>query len=485
MSRLVPIFLILAVLAPATAEAQRPSKNLWINTAELELGRAIKSARADERDRLFARAMENARLAVEKDAGNSRSWFVLGRVNAALGNFAAADSAFDKAVQMWPEYAKETDEERLRAYAEAFRAGSTALQGGDIGAAVTQLEGARAIYDKHPVALLNLAIAYSRQNQRDKVIDVYQEALKILRDPAAKAAVKPEEAQQWAQWEQDVVRDLAQSLALAERNEEAAKAYEAYLTTHPDDVTMRSNLAVVYNRMGKSAEAARVYSDLLNRDLSADDFLTVGMGLRRAQQLPQATTAFEKSIAKNPNQQEAYYNLAYSVWETIQPLEEKLAAASAADKTTLSNQLRPQYEKMIQAANKAREFDPANRNLFALLQNGYRGLATVTTPVAKSNEIRTKIPPLMTQYEALPFQVAGVAAEVADKKVTISGSLFNVKVPKGQPMKLKVSVLSPAGAELGSKEISVAAPEAEGEAEFTAAIDIPGESRGWKYVLIP
>jgi tetratricopeptide (TPR) repeat protein len=380
---------------------------------------------------------------------------------------------------------KETDEERLRAYAEAFRSGSAALQGGDVATAVTKLEGARAIYSKHPVALLNLAIAYSRQNERDKVIDVYQEALKILQDPAAKAGVKAEEAQQWAQWEQDVVRDLAQSLAFANRNEEAAKAYETYLTTHPDDVTMRSNLAVVYSRMGKSAEATRVYADLLNRDLSADEFLSVGMGLRRAQQLDQATTAFEKSIAKNPNQQEAHYNLAYSVWETIQPLEDKLATASAADKTALSNQLRPLYEKMIQASAKAREFDPANRNVFALLQNAYRGLATVTTPVAKANEIRTKIPPLMTEYEALPFQVAGVTADVQGKKVTISGSLFNVKTPKGQPMKLKVSVLSPTGAELAAKDVSVAAPDAEGEAEFTAEFDITGEYGGWKYVLVP
>ncbi len=484
MSRVGRILLILAVLAPAQAMAQRPSKNLWINTAELELGRAIKSARADEQQQLFARAMENAKLAVEKDAGNSRSWFVLGRVHAALGNLAAADSAFDKAEQMWPEYVKETDEERLRAYAEAFRTGSAALQAGDMAAAVTKLEGARSIYSKHPVALLNLAIAYSRQNERDKAIDVYQEALKILRDPAAKATIKPEEATQWGQWEEDVSRDLAQALAFANRNEEAVKAYEAYLATHPENVTMRSNLAVVYSRMGKHEEAAKVYSDLLGRDLSAVEFLSVGMGLRRAQQLDAATKAFEQSITKNPNQQEAYYNLAYSLWETIQPLEDRLATANAADKTTMSNQLRPLYEKMLQAAGKAREFDPANRNVFALLQNAYRGLATITTPVAKANEIRLKIPPLMTEYEALPFQVAEITPELTDKKLKISGTMVNVKTPKGQPMKIKLSVLSPTGAELASKEVSVAAPDPEGDAQFSAEFDLTGEYGGWKYTLI-
>lgn len=484
MSRVGRIFLILAVLAPAQAMAQRPSKNLWINTAELELGRAIKSARPDEQGKLFVRAMEAARQAVEKDGDNSRSWFVLGRVHAAMGNLAAADSAFDKAEQMWPEYVKETDEERLRAYAEAFRVGSTALQGNDMATAISRLEAARAIYSKHPVALLNLAIAYSRQNERDKAIEVYQEALKILRDPAAKAAIKPEEAKQWAQWEEDVVRDLAQALAFANRNEEAVQAYEAYLATHPEDVTMRSNLAVVYSRMGKREEAAKVYSDLIDRDLSADEFLSVGIGLRRAQQLDAATRAFEKSIAKNPNQQEAYYNLAYSLWETVQPLEDKLATANATDKATMSNQLRPLYEKMIAAALKAREFDPANRNVFALLQNGYRGLAGVTTPAAKANEIRLKMPPLMTEYEALPFQVAEVVPELEDKKLKVTGTLVNVKVPKGQPMKIMLTVLSPTGAELASKEVSVAAPDAEGDVQFTTEFDLTGEYGGWKYKLV-
>jgi tetratricopeptide (TPR) repeat protein len=484
MSRVGRIFLILAVLAPATAVAQRPSKNLWINTAELELGRAVKNARPEEQAKLFERAMENARMAVEKDADTSRSWFVLGRVQAAMGNLAAADSAFDKAEQMWPEYVKETDDERLRAYAEAFRTGSAALQANDLATAVTKLEGARAIYSKHPVALLNLAIAYSRQNEREKAIGAFQDALKILRDPAAKGAIKPEEAKQWAQWEEDVSRDLAQALAFANRNEEAVQAYEAYLATHPENVTMRSNLAVVYSRMGKTAEAAKVYNDLLNQDLSADEFLSVGMGLRRAQQLDQATKAFEKSIAKNPNQQEAYYNLAYSVWETIQPLEDALATAKPADKTAMTNQLRPMYEKMLQAAGKAREFDPANRNVFALLQNAYRGMAAITTPVAKANEVRMKIPPLMTDYEALPFQIAGITPDVQDKKVKLTGTMVNVKTPKGQPMKIRLSVLSPAGAELATKEVSVAAPEAEADAEFTAEFDITGEYGGWKYTLV-
>lgn len=484
MRRVGKVLLILAVLAPATAMAQRPSKNLWINTAELELGRAIKSARPDEQEKLFARAMENAQLSIQKDADNPRSWFVLGRVHAALGHLAAADSAFDKAEQMWPDYVKETNDERLRAYAEAFRTGSAALQAGNLESAIPQLEGARLIYNKHPVALLNLAIAYSRQKEAEKAIGAFQDALKILRDPAAKADIKPEEAKQWAQWEEDVSRDLAQALAFANRNEEAVQAYEAYLATHPENVTMRANLAVVYSRMGKKEEATRVYNELLARDLTADEFLSVGIGLRRAEQLEQATQAFEKSIAKNPNQQEAYYNLAYSVWETIQPLEDKLAAASAAEKTALGNQLRPLYDKMITAGNKAREFDPANRNIFALVQNGYRGLATITTPAAKANEVRLKIPPLMSEYEALPFQVAAVTPEIAGKKVTLTGTLINVKVPKGQPMKLRVSILSPTGAELGTKEVSVAAPDAEGEAEFKAEFDITGEYGGWKYALV-
>jgi tetratricopeptide (TPR) repeat protein len=482
MTRVGKTLLVLAVLTPASAEAQRPGNTMHTNSAQLYLERAIATSRPEEKKKLLDQAFNAATQGVQAQANNSKTWFVLGRVYAAMGDAAGADSAFDKAETMWPEYTKETETERLRAFATASNVGVAAIQANDLATAVTAFEGASRVYNKRPTALLNLASVYTKQNEREKAIAAYRAALEILRGPG-RQGLKPEEEKQWAEWEEASSLNLAQHLAFAEKNEEAAKAYEEYLTRNPGNSLIRSNLALVYSRMGKREEAARVYRELLAQDLPADEFFRVGVGLRRAQQLDQAAAAFQKAIAKNPQQQESYFNLAYVLWETIQPLEDVRTKAKAADAPNIANQLRPLYEQLISNVLKAREFDPSNRNMIALLQRGYRGIAEITSDVKKQNEWKLKIPGLITEYEALPFEVTGITVDVQDKKVTIEGKVVNVKMTKGQPMKFRLAVVDAAGTELAAQDISVTAPDVEAEADFKAQFDVSGYA-GWKYAIV-
>jgi tetratricopeptide (TPR) repeat protein len=384
---------------------------------------------------------------------------------------------------MWPDYKKETDSERLRAFAAASNKGVLAIQQNDMAAATAALEGAAKVYDKRPTALLNLGSIYARQNKREEAITAYRAALEILRGPE-RAGLKPEEEKQWAEWEEAVSLNLAQMLAMADKNEEAVAAYEEYLKRNPNNTLVRSNLAVVYSRMGRREEAAKVYNELLSMDLSAEDFFRVGVGLRRAQQYDRAAEAFTKAIAKNPHSQESYFNLAYTLWETIQPLEEAREKATAADKTRMAAQLRPLYEGLLQNAIKSREFDPSNRNMIALMQRAYRGLADLETTVAKQNEWKLKVPPLITEYDALPFEVAGVLMTVEDKKTTVEGKIINIKTTKGQPMKIRVSLLDATGKEMAAQDISVVAPDVEAEADFKAEFTTEAPPAGWKYVVV-
>jgi tetratricopeptide (TPR) repeat protein len=483
MKRLSQILLLMSLLTPALAQAQRPSNTMHTNSAQLYLDRAVQSNQPAEKAKLFDQALNAARLGVQTAAGNSKTWFVLGSVYAAMGDAAAADSAFDKAEQLWPEYVKDTETERLRAYVNASNAGVQAIQANDLPKAIAALEGAAKVYNKRPTALLNLGSVYTRMNNRENAIVALRSALEILRGPN-RQGLKPEEEKQWAEWDEAVSLNLAQQLALADKNEEAAAAYEEYLRRNPNNNMIRSNLAVVYSRMGKREEATRVYNELLGKDLSAEDFFRVGVGLRRAQQLERAAEAFNKSIAKNPQAQEAYFNLAYVLWETIQPLEEARAKATAAQQATMATQLRPMYEQLLTSAVKSREFDPTNRNLLALMQRAYRGLADLTKDVKQANEWRLKIPPLITDYEALPFEVSDIAMTVEGKKATVEGKLINIKTTKGQPMKIKLSLLDVAGTVIGTQDVSVTAPEVEAETDFKAEFTVEGTPAGWKYSIV-
>jgi tetratricopeptide (TPR) repeat protein len=483
MSRIGKTLFILALVTPALAEAQRPSNTMHTTSALLYLNRAVQSNVPQEKAKLFDQALNAAQQGVTTAAGNSKTWFVLGSVHAAMGNAIAADSAFDKAEGLWPEYSKETEAERLRAYVNASNAGVMAIQANDMAKATAALEGAAAVYNKRPTALLNLGSIYARQNNREGAITAYRAALEILRSPA-RTGLKPEEEKQWADWEEAISLNLAQLLALAEKNEEAVTAYEDYLKRNPNNTMIKSNLAVVLSRMGRRDDAARIYRELLGADLSAEDFFRVGIGLRRAQQLDQAAEAFRKAIAKNPQSQEAYFNQAYVLWETIQPLEDARAKAPAAEKTKMAAQLKPLYEEMLVNASKSREFDPSNRNVLALMQRAYRGLADLTTDVKQANEYKLKVPPLISTYDALPFEVTGLALTTVDKKTTVEGKIINVKTTKGQPMKIKFSLLNATGAEIGSQEVSVVAPEVEAEADFKAEFTTDAPPAGWKYEIL-
>ena len=483
MLRISQTFLALALLTPALAEAQRPGNTMHTNSAQLYLGRAVETQVAAEKAKLFEQALGAATQGVQAQPGNSKTWFVLGTVYAAMGDAIGADSAFDKAEQMWPDYKKETDAERLRAFAAASNKGVLAIQQNDLAAATAALEGAAKVYDKRPTALLNLGSIHARQNKREEALAAYRGALAILRGPE-RAGLKPEEEKQWAEWEEAVSLNLAQMLAMADKNEEAVAAYEEYLKRNPNNTLVRSNLAVVYSRMGRREEAAKVYNELLSLDLSAEDFFRVGVGLRRAQQFDRAAEAFTKAIAKNPHSQESYFNLAYTLWETIQPLEEAREKAAAADKTRMAAQLRPLYEGLLKNAIKSREFDPSNRNMIALMQRGYRGLADLESTVAKQNEWKLKVPALITEYDALPFEVAGVLMTVEDKKTTVEGKMINIKTTKGQPMKIRVSLLDSTGKEIGAQDVSVIAPDVEAEADFKAEFTTEVAPAGWKYAVV-
>ncbi len=483
MRRISQTFIALAFITPALAQAQRPGNTMHTNSAQLYLNRAADTQVAAEKAKLFEQALGAATQGVQAAAGNSKTWFVLGTVYAAMGDAVGADSAFDKAEQLWPDYKKETETERLRAFAAASNKGVLAIQQNDYEAAAAALQGAAQVYDKRPTALLNLGSIYARQNKAEEAIKAYRGALEILRG-AERAGLKPEEEKQWAEWEEAVSLNLAQMLAMADKNDEAAAAYEEYLKRNPTNTLVRSNLAVVYSRMGKREEAARVYNELLGQDLSGEDFFRVGVGLRRAQQYDRAAEAFAKSIAKNPQSQESYFNLAYTLWETIQPLEEARGKATAAEQTRMAAQLKPMYEQLLQNAIKSREFDPTNRNMLALMQRAYRGLADMTKDVKQQNEYKLKIPPLLTEYEALPFEVVAITMTTEEKKTTVEGKIINIKTTKGQPMKIRVSIVDATGKELGAQDLSIVAPDVEAEADFKAEFTSDAPPAGWRYTIV-
>lgn len=479
MTRLGMMALAAVMAIPVAAQAQRPSANVQTRSTELYLANADKTQVPADKAKFLKQALDAAVKGVQNDGANSRTWFTLGVVYGRLGDAVGADSAFDRAETMWPDYKKETEQERMRAYIGAFNAGVTAIQQNKTDEAIANLEAAQRVYDHKPTAPLNLANLYARLNKPDKSAAMYRHALEIMRGPDRKGLNAADE-KQWATWEEAAAFNLAQILALSDKNEEAAKAYEDFLARDPNNITAKSNLAVVYNRMGKKAEAQKVYGELLAQDLSDDDYFAVGVGLFRGEQYVPAAEAFKKSVTKNPLFRNGYYNLAQTTYSQITPLEDQRAKAKPTEYKAIDAKLMPLYTQLIEAAEKARELDPQNRNVLALLARGYRGMADVVDAKA-AIDWKNKTLGVMTLHQNMPFEVADIELSVGNGEAKIAGNVIGVKAAAGSPAKFTVTFLGKDGKVLGTQEVNVAAPKNEDQVAFTAAIKTTEPVGGWKY----
>ena len=475
--------LLAGALFPAAASGQRrPSNNMWTRSAALYLDRAQKNQRPDEKHELLLQALEAVKEGIERDPDNPQIWFLAGRTYVQLDSLAQADAAFTKAQELYPDYEKEIDVQRRNAWVARYNAGVSALQQQDIDGAIALLEKADLIYAKMPNARLQLGSLYAGKGDYERAVAAYRGALDILRGPARQGLAE-KEAAQWRENEEIAAFNLAQLLAQLERYDEAAQAYRDFLAREPQNRQAKLNLAIVLSRLGQTDEAGEIYTEVMSQaDATADDLFAVGLGLYNGEQFARAADAFRKSVELNPHSRDALYNLAQSLYRHSMDLEEVREKASGDEQRKAATDLQSVYDELRAVSEKLRVVDPRNRNVMLLLARAYRGLADVTADDAATSEAwRAKALEVLQAQEKLSFEVGDVRM-VADKgKVTITGSVTNLTLAAGTPIRIRVIAVGKDGAEVGSQEVTVPAPEPEAKARFEAVINASGEVAGWKY----
>lgn len=481
MSRIGKLLAAALLLVPAVAQAQRPGNTVQTRSAELYLDRGERASVAEDKAKFFKQAIEVAQEGIEKQPDNAKTWFVLGKVHAAMGNATAADSAFDRAEQMWPDYVEETDPERMKAYVTAFNEGVQAIQANDNANAIKHLEAAFAVYPKKPTAVLNLGSLYARANDAEKAADAYRRALAVMRGEYRKGIAEAEE-KQWTEWEENAAFNLAQILATTQKDEEAVKAYEEYLAKYPDNNIARGNLAVVYTRMGRKDDAAKVYQDLLSRDLTDEEYFQVGVGLFRGEAYAEAAAAFRKAIEKNPAFRDAYYNLAQATYEQTMKLEDARSKAKVTEQKSYDAKLKPLLEELQMATEKVREMDPHNRNVLALLARAYRGIADVVDAKSAA-EWKNKTLKVMESHRDMPYEVTNVMLTPEEGGFKLTGNFVNLKAAEGTPKTITFTFLGKDGSVITTETVTVNTPKVEEQVEFTTTLKTDAPLGGWKYTI--
>lgn len=128
----------------------------------------------------FNTAMEQARAGIAADANNPLHYFLLGQAALGTSNYAAADSAFRRTVELCPQFAGEVNPLRERASQMVFNAGVEAFNRQDTAVALAQWAQAAQLYDAMPQAHFNQAVVYGGRNDHTRAAAAYRAALATL-----------------------------------------------------------------------------------------------------------------------------------------------------------------------------------------------------------------------------------------------------------------------------------------------------------------
>jgi tetratricopeptide (TPR) repeat protein len=475
--------LALAVLAlPATLEAQRkPSNSMHTRSAEVYLDRAKSTSREADRVELLNKALEVLRQGMEKDGENPRVWLLAGQAYARLGDAAGADSAFDRAESLYPEYTEETGQERLALWVTQYNQGVNALQQRQYEEAVSRFESANRVYAGRPEATLSLGSIYAQQGDLAKAETAYRAALEIMQGPAAQKVAEKDRAA-WLEQERTAKSRLASLLDQLGRRDDAVAVHRAFVEKHPEDNAAKAQLAAALARAGKADEAAAMYEQLLtNADLSDTDWFNAGVGLYSADQFDLAAKAFRKSAEKNPHSRDTWYNLGQTLYAESSALEDQQKTEPAAQKAELAKRVETTNTELLEVAMRVRELDPNFRNALMMAAQAQRTLSDLTSDPAVKKQWQDKVVATLEQAESLPFEVSNVLVQPKDGGVTVSGQVTNLKLPAGQNITLEFTLVGETGETVASVPVTVATRDANAATEFSFEAASDKAVAGWKY----
>lgn len=423
---------LLLMLLPLAAAAQ--DDNDFTREATKHIGLAM--TRQDEAERLemYRQALVELEKSMAEEPDHAKTWYLAGAVYAALGQFAEADAAFDKAVELYPEYQAEIATEREQAWIHAFNAGIAAMDAGDNAAAITAMEAANELYSDRPEAYLNLGSLYANQGETAKAVEALQGAVAVLESPIMQE-VTPETQAQWTEY----------------------------------------------------AEMARINIAQLSGQAGIEAF--------QAQDYPVAAEMFKAAAEQNPHSRDFRYNYVQALFAQVQDLEaardsvlEISESATGAAKTAATTQveayeaeLLPLYDQLLAGFDQVKPVDPNNEMLYVIAANAHRQKGVLLGAEEAVREGQTKALELLTERDQLPVYLNQLAMRTENDTALITGTLTNHSATANAPVVVQLTLLGIDGNPVGQGEITVTAPAADAETTFEGSIPVTGEIAGWKY----
>ena len=452
------LFAIAAILAPSQASTQEARRNEPRMESHNALV-AIKLQRAEGLEdevlaaETYREALEAIYEAIDNDQSNPTGYLHLGRARLGLGEYLAADSAFDQAEALYPDYIDEdggTGDYRENGWVDAYNEGIVALDAGDNDSALEYFATANGIFDRRPEAYLNLGATYAKTGQWDASVEAWKDAIAVIDSPDSKPRDEESRLQWVSEYRPMALSNLAQALSQANRAEEAVVIYEEILAADPDNDRARSGLLIALGQSGQAEGTLRIYEEILeSNDASTLEYYNAGVTFYGAEAYDRATMAFEKVLERAPMYRDALQNLVQTL-----ALEEN-------------------YEAQIPYSEKLLEMDGQN---YLVYQMHLRALSLVG---------RTEdLGPILDAMQALTFLVDDLQLQPRGYGGRVMGTVTNKLLEEGASVNLRFHFYDDGGNELGTQDVSVPVPPVDVAQQFEVSIDTETMVMGYSYEVM-
>ncbi len=436
-------------IVTTSVEAQKPKDTAFTALASANLEAARTAALPTDAEAAYQKALELARDGIQADSMNSQSYFQAARAYMGLGRYAEADSAFNKAEELWPEYLEETLLYRENGWVEAYN-DALALAASDEQAALGLFIDANVVYDERPEAYLSIASILANRAEYQGAIDAYREVIRAIDQPSTRDR-EEETLTRWTNFRSLALINIGRLYLGTDRPAEAAEAYQEVLDVDPNNEQAKSNLAIALAAGGEGEAALEMYEQILADSAASEyDYYNAGVGFYQAEAWDRAAVAFRKVIDRNPMHRDALQNTAQSMV------------------------LAEQYEDLLPFSKHLLNMDP--RNEFA-----FRFHARALVETGSSDEgVR-----LMEEMEELTFLVDNLRIiTLGDTGARIEGVVVNKTLEEGVPVTLRFHFFDRDGVEIGTRDVEVIAGGADVAMAFRVEFSGDQPVGGYSYEII-
>jgi len=403
----------------------------------------------------FQDALDAALNSIAEEPMNAIGYYQAAQAQAGMWDYVAADTLYNKALELHPPYAPDIEFERNQAWKAAFNAGLEPMEAGNTAQSIELWEAAEVIYGgRYPQALINLAGVYPDVERIDDAIDAYGAALEVLRDSATIEMMQSDSAlgDEYPEYERNVVINRTVLLAGQERFDEAASDLGVYLESNPGDIQILANRAAVLVEAGMPDSAEAIYDNLLSgEELGAGEYYNIGVGLYNSDNLGRAAEAFGRVLQVSPQHREAAFMRAYTL------------------------NLADDFEPCVPAALELLDLDP-------YYLDNYRIAARCLAGTDKGQEAAG----YLQDMQNLAFSIGDAQLVPGpDGGGSVAGVFTNKSLEAGTMVTIRVHFSGDDGATVGTATQRVEAPAPGETTTFQADLVSDQEVKGYYFQVIP